>query len=136
MYQQAPPDHGRLHGAAEKVGVPVDGWELVDVGERGNTWCFKGCPEVTYLYETGETPAQALATLAGQAEDAGWSGGAPPTQVGDAPSEYDPLARGTWRSGRCRVTLSVPPPAARFGWSLGAAERGLTPVVLTFTAAP
>lgn len=132
MYQQAPPDHGRIRSVAEDVGVPVDGWQLVDESERGNTWCWKGCPEVVYLYAAPQGPTDALTTLGDVLEQDGWRGGAQDPTHGLARSEYTPLAYGTWRKGRWEVTLSVPAPASPYGWSHETAQRGYTPVELSF----
>jgi len=132
MYQQAPPDHGRIRSVAEGVGVPVDGWQLVSEDERGNTWCWKGCPEVNYLYAAPQDPADALTTLGDVLEQDGWRGGAQDPTHGLARSEYTPLAYGTWRKGRWEVSLSVPAPASPGRWSAETAQRGLTPVELSF----
>ena len=135
MYLQAPPDHGRIEDRAADAGLPVPGWELVDSDQRGNTWCFKGCPEVVYLYTTTEPPEQAVATLGRLLEDDGWTGGETDWHVGsDGPSEYDPLASASWRKGRWGIDLYVPPPASRYGWSEDAQARGLTPVEVSVDA--
>lgn len=132
MYQQVPPDHGRIRSIAEDVGVPVDGWQLVYDSERGNTWCWKGCPEVTYLYAAPQDPADALTTLGNVLEEDGWRGGAQDPTHGLARSEYTPLAEGTWRKGRWEVSLSVPAPASHDRLTAEAAQRGLTPVEVSF----
>jgi hypothetical protein len=135
MYLQAPPDHGRIAAAATDAGLPVAGWELVDSGESGNTWCWKGCPEVVQLYAVDTTPAGAVEMLDAVLEEQGWTGGeAAPRPGADTTSEYYPLAQGAWHEGRWRMSLRVPPPAARHGWSEEAAARGLTPVEVTVYA--
>lgn len=131
-YQQVPPDHGRIRSVAEEVGVPVAGWQLVGDSERGNTWCWKGCPEVSYSYLAHENPSETVGTLGDVLEGDGWRGGAQDPTHGFARSEYTPLAYGTWRKGRWEVSLSVPAPASRYDWSAEAAQRGLTPVELSF----
>lgn len=134
MYQSAPPDHGRIRNQAERAGVPVAGWELLATDDSGNTWCFKGCPEVLYFYAASGSPAETVATLGAVLEAQGWVGGARHPSYGGDPSEYDPLARGTWSKGRWRAELRVPSAAARFGWSATAQAQGRTPVEVTFRA--
>jgi len=134
MYQQAPPDHGRIEAVAEDAGIPVAGWELVGTGQSGNTWCWKGCPEVAYYYAADGSPGEAMATLGATFEEAGWRGGLLDPTYGRERSEYTPLSLGGWRKGRWEVELSVPPPAARFGWSAEVERRGLTPVEVSFDA--
>lgn len=135
MYDVAPPSHGRIANVAEDVGISRSGWELERTGETGNTWCWKGCPEVSYSYTAAESPEQAAATLDEILTEAGWVGGAQDPSFGDEPSEYDPLARGSWSRGRWRVTLQVPSTEFRYPWQEDASARGLTPVEVTFSAA-
>jgi hypothetical protein len=134
-YTVAPPGHDRLRDAAEGAGLAEVGWDRLGVDERGNTWCFKGCPEVTYFYAADASPDRAVAALDAVLEDHDWSGGAEDRAYGGPPSEYDPEARGSWRSGRWRADLRVPATAHRFGWSQEVTARGLTPVEVTVTAA-
>lgn len=48
----APPTHERIHAAYDaEVDLP-DEFVETDRDERGNTWCFKGCPAVTVHYST------------------------------------------------------------------------------------
>jgi hypothetical protein len=135
-YHLAPPDHGRIKHVAEDVGVPVDGWELVEVDEDGNTWCFKGCPTVTYFYAAEESSGAVVATLDEVLEGHGWSGGAEDRSYGRGePTEFDPEALGSWRDGRWRVDLRVPSREHRYGWAEEVTARGRTPVEVTFRAA-
>lgn len=133
-YLVAPPAHDRIRGAAEDAGLTEVGWDRVAVDERGNTWCFKGCPEVTYFYAADASPDEAVATLDTLLAEAGWSGGETDPSSGRAPSEYDPEALGSWRSGRWRALARVPSAGYRFGWSEEITARGLTPVEVTVTA--
>jgi hypothetical protein len=132
-YAVAPPDHGRIDRVAQNVGVP-EGWELAEVSEHGNTWCFKGCPEVTYFYAAPGAPAETVAALDTILKDRGWTGGVEDRSYGGEPSEYDPEARAAWIRGRWRVDLRVPSVALRHGSDQEVAVRGLTPVEITFSA--
>lgn len=131
MYDAAPPSHGRIANVAEDVDLPA-GWELESTDRSGNTWCWKGCPEVATFYGVDEPPEQAAATFDEILTEAGWVGGLQDPSFGDEPSEYDPLARGSWSRGRWRVRLWVPSTESRYGWREAVTARGLTPVEVTF----
>lgn len=134
MYQISPPDHGRIASVAQDAGIP-GGWEHLLTDEQGNTWCFKGCPQITYSYAAAESPDEAVARLDEMLARDGWVGGPQPRNLGGGEvSEYDPLARGSWSRGRWRVAASVPSTRFRYPWQEDAAARGLTPVEVTFAA--
>jgi hypothetical protein len=134
MYAVAPPDHGRIRHVAEQVDLPALDWDLVDGQEYGNTWCFKGCPEVVYLYGADASPAEVAPDLDAHLRDQGWVGGPQEPRLGHEPSDYDPLARGSWSHGRWHITLTVPSDHDPSPWHEQATARGLTPVEVTFSA--
>jgi hypothetical protein len=122
MYDAAPPSHGRIANVAQDVDLPAD-WELQSTDLSGNTWCWKGCPEVGYFYGVDESPGQAAATFDEILTEAGWVGGL-----------QDPSLGGSWSRGRWRVRLWVPSTESRYGWREPVTARGLTPVEVTFSA--
>lgn len=69
----APPGHARLQARADDIVWPAS-WRETGREEQGNTWCFKGCPEVEYTFDLpdpyGDTAASEL-TAAFAA--AGWT---------------------------------------------------------------
>lgn len=135
MYDNAPPDHGRIHAVAAQIGVPVDGWELEDSREYGDTWCLGGCPEVVYSYAAPGSPDQAVATLDAVLDEHGWVGGAEDPSSGRPPNDLDPEAVGRWSKGRWRVSLQVPSEESRHGHDADVAAGGLCPVEVTLAAA-
>lgn len=87
----SPPTHERLAAKADDVEVPA-GWELEGESALGNTWCFKGCPELTRTYVVpGEYAAARDAVVAALEED-GWDRQSSPTIAGDVVS----LSDGRW----------------------------------------
>ena len=92
-WQSSPPTHDRIAEAADEVTVPPD-WALVSDTTRGNTWCFKGCPQVDRTYAAPGTYDEAVDSATTAFEDAGW-------EVSETP--YDTI---TFRDGRWRATMS------------------------------
>lgn len=134
MYLAVPPDHARIRNVAEDVGVPR-GWEQVDTGEYGNTWCWKGCPEVSYYFVTDGDPDEAMSAASAHFEDAGWRGGRTDPNPFGKPSEYDPLATGEWHDGRWEARLRLPSAASAAWWPGGEPPApGTTRVEVTFSA--
>ena len=91
-WQSSPPTHDRIADAADEVSVPA-GWTLQSDTERGNTWCFKGCPQVDRTYAAPGTYDDALAEATRSFQDTGWKASETP---------YDTL---TFRDGRWSATL-------------------------------
>lgn len=133
MHQWAPPDHGRVRQVAEDLGVGVEGWELVDDDESGNTWCWDDCPSVSYFYLAPEGPEQAVETFTARLRADGWSGGTPELWTRRPRSEYTERAIEVWRKGRWSVLLRVSSETYPPQWAKGA-DPGLTPVEISYSA--
>lgn len=133
MYQWAPPDHGRIRHVAEGVGVGVEGWDLVADSDYGNTWCWQGCPAVSYFYLTPESADGAVATFARRLAADGWTGGTLSSSRTGPSSEYDPRAVELWRKGDWTVLLRVSSASFPPQWAKGADTR-LTPLEVTYSA--
>ncbi|WP_203566586.1 hypothetical protein [Aestuariimicrobium ganziense] len=54
----APPEPARLVKLADATTMPA-GWELSSEDVRGNTWCFKGSPQVSRTHRVPDTLEQA-----------------------------------------------------------------------------
>ena len=134
MYAVAPPDHGRIRHVASEVDIPTLGWEPVDSYEHGTTWCLKGCPEMVYLYAGDTSPAEVAPGLDALLRDQGWVGGPQDPALGGEPSDYDPLARGSWSRGRWHIELTVPSDHYPSPWHEEVTARGLTPVEVAVSA--
>lgn len=93
----APPTHERVAVQAQRIVWPAD-WQQTDVTEGGSTWCFKGCPEISYSfivpggYDTEDAEAVKASFAA-----AGWS----------PISAFNGLAR--YRSGRWSSVVQASP---------------------------
>ena len=85
----SPPTTERIADAADDVVAP-SGFTEVSRDARGNTWCFKGCPQVEVSYLVPGSIEAAEDAMGAALEDDGW------TANGDS----------TWRQGiyRARVT--------------------------------
>ncbi|WP_156996867.1 hypothetical protein [Knoellia aerolata] len=131
-FLSAPPDHARIERAGNRALAHLAGARVVDHHERGNTWCFKGCPEVTFSIDSDLPPAAAAAAVADSLEEAGWHGG-PVRMTGyRTGSEYTPLAHEQWWRGRWDATVTVLSPASR-RLSEGADSKALTRVEVEFS---
>lgn len=133
MYEWAPPDHGRIRHVAVDVGVSVVGWDLVADEDYGNTWCWQGCPAVSYFYLAPESPDGAVAKFTRRLAADGWTGDTLSSPVTGPPSEYDPRAVELWRKGDWTVLLRVSSAAHPPQWAKGADPR-LTPLEVTFSS--
>lgn len=133
MYRWAPPDHGRVRHVAEDLGVSWEDWDLVGDDESGDTWCWDGCPAVSYFYLAPEPPDQAVETFTARLRADGWSGGTPELWARRAPSEHTERAVEIWRKGRWSVMLRVSAERYPPQWATGA-DPGLTPVEISYTA--
>lgn len=133
MFQWAPPDHGRVRHVAEDLGVNREDWDLVGDDESGTTWCWDGCPAVSFFYLTPEPPKQAVETFTARLRADGWSGGTPDLWAERPPGEYTERALEVWRKGRWSVMLRVPAEKYPPQWATGA-DPGLTPVEISYTA--
>ena len=95
----APPTHGRIQAKATLT-WPA-GWQEVDRAEYGNTWCFKGCPQVRYAFDVpGTYDAEDDAQVRVAFETAGWS-------VAERDGKLN------FRDGRWRATVSPTAPTDR-----------------------
>lgn len=133
MHQWAPPDHGRVRRVAEDLGVGVEGWELVADDESGDTWCWDGCPSVSYFYLAPEEPEQAVETFTARLRADGWSDDRSRLRAPRAPSEYTERAIEVWRKGRWSVLLRVSSETYTPQWAKGA-DPGLTPLEISYSA--
>ncbi|MBA3783698.1 MAG: hypothetical protein H0X12_17845 [Nocardioides sp.] len=68
----SPPTTDRIADAAADVETPA-GFDEVSRDARGNTWCFKGCPQVEVTYVVPGSIEEAETAMAAALEDDGWS---------------------------------------------------------------
>lgn len=71
LWWSVPPSPERVRAAAERLDVP-EAWEVKEVDESGNVWCFKGCPSVRTMYRVPGDAEQERDALISQLEDEGW----------------------------------------------------------------
>jgi hypothetical protein len=128
----APPDHARIERVADRGLAHLDGAQVVDRHERGNTWCFKGCPQVTYSIDSDLSPELAAAAVAASLRDAGWRGGPVRVPGHRADSEYAPLVHEQWSRGRWDATVKVLSQASR-RLSDGTDSRARTRIEVEFS---
>lgn len=131
VYAAAPPDHDRIRAKADAALADVDGLDLLDTGGSGNTWCFKGCPTVTYVYRAAADPDAAVQQVVSSLSADGWRGAPADPNPHGKPSKYDPLAYERWRDGRWHAEIRVPSPAMR-RWEPLADQSGVR-VEVTFS---
>ena len=87
----APPGHAGIEARADDVRWPAS-WREVDREEQGNTWCFKGCPEIEYAFDVpGTYDPEDVAALTAALVAAGWR----PNPINDGRFDF---SRGRWRA--------------------------------------
>lgn len=95
----APPSHDRIHAAYDADVDAPEGFVEQGRDERGNTWCFKGCPEVTVSYAPpgGMSSRDARQRFGDALVDQGWS-----------PYRHDGSSGSGYVRGRWRISLTEP----------------------------